>query len=218
MSPPLRLLKDWVIAWNSLSVTLRRRFCLLGLLLLGTNVLMLAHEPLLTGLAYRFRAQDPPAPSDAIVVLLGSYADRSARAAELYREGLAPIILIGQAQAVRYDETEYNRRSLMDAEVPASAIRILPGGVVENTHDEALRVRDYLRTHPARRITVVTTAYHTARARWTFRRVLRGSGVDIRVTASEDRRFSESDWYTSDDGIKIYFWEAVANPYYRVTY
>jgi hypothetical protein len=48
-----------------------------------------------------------------------------------------------------------------------------------NTHDEALRVRDYGRAYQVRRITVATITYYTARTRWTFRRVLRGTGVEV---------------------------------------
>jgi uncharacterized SAM-binding protein YcdF (DUF218 family) len=102
--------------------------------------------------------------------------------------------------------------------VPAEAIRILPGGSVKSTHDEALRVLGYVRTHRVRRITVVTTAYHNARTRWTFLRVLHGSGVDVRMTASQDPRFTEADWYVRDEGIRAYLSEVLKICYYRLVY
>jgi uncharacterized SAM-binding protein YcdF (DUF218 family) len=115
--------------------------------------LIIVYEPLLVWFAYQFRVQDPLVPSDAIVVLIGGQPDRPARATELYRQGLAPIILMSPVSYI-----ENYRSALVHDGVPADAIRILPGDEVENTHDEALRVRDYLRRHPIRRITVVTTA------------------------------------------------------------
>jgi len=184
----------------------------------GADILILTHESLLTGFAYLFRVQDPLVQSDAMVVLMGSSVNRSAMAAELYKNALAPIVLMSQTKTVPFDETENNRRVLTQSGVPVDAVRVLAGEAVENTHDEALRVRNYLQVHRVRRITIVTTAFHTARARWTFRRVLSGLGVDVRVVATQDPRFTETDWYTKDDGIKEYLSETLKTFYYRLAY
>ncbi len=215
-----RILKNGGAAWISLPIVLRRRLAVGGLLLLGVDCfyLILTSEPLLTWFAYRFRFEDAPVQSDAIVVLLGGPHDRPTKAAELYRQGMAPVILMGRTEEAPIDETETHRRALMRSGVPSDAIKILPGGAVKNTYDEALRVRDYVRTHPVRRVIIVTTAYHTARARWTFRKVLRGLPVGIRMAASQDPRFTEADWYTRDDGINEYMSEAMKTIYYRLAH
>lgn len=182
-------------------------------------VLALSYRPLLVGYARLFRVHDP-APSGAIVVLQGQWTVRPVTAAGLYRAGLAPVVLMGATDPVPYPdlcESALNRRVLIRAGVPPGAIRVLPGPVT-STSDEALRVRDYLRTHPMRRITVVTTAFHAARARWIFRRVLRGMGVEVRVAAARDPRFDESDWYRSALGRSCYLSEAPKVLYYRLRY
>ena len=207
--------KNAVAQWRSLPILFRRRFVIGGLLLAVVELLALTHEPLLTWFAYLFRVQEPLVRSDAIVILLGNSYDRSSKAAELYRQGLAPIILMGPAPI---SELENQRLVLMQGGVPADAILILPGDLVKNTHDEAIRVRDYVRCHPVQRIIVVTTAYHTSRTRWTFRKVLSGLDADVRMAASQDRRFTESDWYTREDGIKQYMSEALKAVYYRLRY
>jgi len=79
-------------------------------------------------------------------------------------------------------------------------------------------VRDYVQTRPLRRIIVVTTAYHTARARLAFRKVMHGTGVDVCMAASEDPWATETNWYTSCRGITKYLWESAANPYYWIAY
>ncbi len=143
IATPRRVYARWMTGWGSLPVAIRRRILGGGLLLLGVNSLYLAltYEPFLTWFASRFRVEDPLVPSDALVVMLGSVGDRSMRAAELYRQGLAPVILLGQTGGVS-EETEIDRQVLMQCGVPADAIRILSGGVVRGTRDEALRVRD----------------------------------------------------------------------------
>jgi uncharacterized SAM-binding protein YcdF (DUF218 family) len=200
----------------------RRRWArrALGLALLGGVLggLVLAHRPLLVGFAGLFRVDDP-APSDALVLLLGGPNHRPARAAELYRRGLAPIILLGTSGPILGASTEtwYYRQQLIARGVPADAIRILPAEVT-STHDEAERVRDYARRHPLRRITVVTTSFHTARARWTFRKVLRELGIDVRAAAADHPRFREADWYRSEEGLVLYFGETIKSIYYRLAY
>jgi uncharacterized SAM-binding protein YcdF (DUF218 family) len=214
---PRRILDGCMTTWRSLPIASRRWLVRGAVLLLIVDglLLLLTSEPFLTWFAYRFRAEDPPAASDAIVFLLGAL-DRSPKAADLYRRGLAPVVLMCPTDDA-WDEAERHRRILRESGVPAEAIRILPGEVARSTHDEALRVRDYLRAHPARTITVVTSAYHTARARWTFRRVLRGTGVEVRMAASEPP-FDESDWFRHDEGIRRYLAEAVKTIYYRAAY
>lgn len=217
MKPLPHILGECLASWRSLSPASRRRIVRGGILLLVADGLwlILTYEPFLTWFAYRFRSEDPPARSDAIVFLLGAL-DRSSKAGELYRQGLAPVILMGPTDG-SWDEAERHRRILIDQGVPAEVIRVLPGAVVRGTHDEALRVREYVRAHPVRRITVVTSAYHTARTGWTFRRVLRDTGVEVRMAAS-DPGFTEADWFLRDDAIRLYLSEALKMAYYRVVY
>lgn len=173
-------------------------------------VICFVWKPLLVAYAFRFRV-DHPVPSDVLVVLTGGEDDRAARAGELYRRGFACIVLICSDS-----DTKTNVQNIVEAGVPPEAIQTL--GAVGTTYDEAVRVRDYVRANSVRRITLVTTAYHTARARWVFRRVLRGDGVEVHVAASEDARFNESDWYKSAAGRQFYVRELFKTIYYRLAY
>jgi uncharacterized SAM-binding protein YcdF (DUF218 family) len=182
------------------------------------TVLAMTYRSVLVGFADCFRIDDP-APADALVLLLGNPDIRPARAAELYRQGMAPLILL-PAAASRPDtrfETETDYQALIREGVPAQAIRALPGAAA-STHDEAVHVRDYVRTHPVRRITLVTSSFHTARARWIFRKLLRGAKVEVCVAAAPTKRFSERDWYRSDEGRRAYLGEALKTLYYRLAY
>ena len=60
---------------------------------------------------------------------------------------------------------------------------------------------------------MVTTAFHTLRTRWIFRRALIGTGVDVRIAASNDPRFDETNWYTKVDGIRAYSQEVLKMTY-----
>jgi uncharacterized SAM-binding protein YcdF (DUF218 family) len=198
---------------------LRRLFLALLVALLGAGGLALFHRPLLTGYARLFRVDDP-SPSDAIILLLGGSTHRPDKAAELYRQGLAPRILLGREPENPFfpdDRSARIKTYLQGLGVPGDAIEILPG-VVTSTRDEALRVREYLARHPARRLTVVTTAFHTRRARWIFRRVLADLNVDVRAAAATDPDFNESNWYRTEEGLILYINETIKSIYYYFNY
>jgi len=197
----------------------RRGAVLLALIGLLAGGLVLAHRPLLVGFANLFRVDDA-VPSDAIVLLLGGADHRAPKAAELYARHLAPRILLARSfatSAPELSETEACCKVLMRRGVPPDAIEIL-GGVGTSTFAEANLVRDYCRVHELKSILVVTTAFHTARARWVFQKVLRDSGVKIHLAAADHPFFMEADWYTRDEGLVAYFNEAIKTIFYRLAY
>ena len=160
-------------------------------------LVVFVHPAFLTLFAFQFRVNDP-APSDALVLLLGGDRDRPHKTAELYRNGMGSVVLVGADPDLRL-----NRDALIDKGVAAADILSL--GPTIGTREEAWRVRSYVNKHPEiRKITIVTTAFHTARACWIFRRALRGTGVEIHAAASNDPRFDETDWFTTVDGVQAY--------------
>jgi uncharacterized SAM-binding protein YcdF (DUF218 family) len=131
--------------------------------------------------------------ADAVVVLSGSstYRERARRAAEIYAEGRAPLVVLtndGQksgwsveAQRNPYfferEAEELSRRG-----VPAGSVRVIEGEVA-STYEEARRVREFAEANGLRSLIVVTAPYQTRRALWTMRRVSGGSGLRVAVDA-----------------------------------
>ncbi len=180
---------------------------------------VLFHRPLLQGYARLFRV-DEPGPSDALVVLLGGPQCRPAKAAELYRAGFAPRILVatdfGTLPGVPR-EAAYTVRRLVELGVPRGAIAVLPK-VVTSTKEEAEAILPVAVADGMKRVTVVTHAFHTARSRWIFRRVFRGTGIDIRMAAATDPSFDETNWYRRDESLLVYFSETIKTLLYWVLY
>ena len=202
-------------AWGRWRRRFRRIAAVLGVLI----VMAMFHVPLLAGFAGLFRVNDP-APSDAIVVLLGGPGDRPARAAELYRQGLAPLILIGTSTEnpkARLNETQLAISDMVELGVPRSAIHMMPG-LVTSTQHEAQKVAAFAVSHSFERVTVVTTSFHTARSRWIVRKALKGTNIDVRMAASRHTQFNERTWFHSDEGMVTYFSEAIKTIYYRLVY
>lgn len=180
-------------------------------LLLG---LWLLRTPLLVGVARLVTVEDELRPADLIFLLSGDGFEgaRAHRAAQLYRDGFAPRVVVARSDdtpSVRMglypNDTDVNLRVLQRLGVPRESIRVLvvPGGVTSTT-DEARALRGYLSRHPARRVIVVTSDYHTARARWNLRRELEGAPVEIRMAAATDPEVNASNWWRSERGLLRY--------------
>ena len=198
----------------------RRTRCIaaafLALLLLGAAAYVL-RRPLLTGMANAIIVDEPLAPAGFIFVLGGDTHLRLAHAAKLFHQGIAPRVVIMAAPlhsasvpGTNSDPAYPFVQVARERGIPDSAITVLrfPAGYA-NTEAEGQLLGGYLEQNPARRVVVVTSAYHTGRARWTLRRELRGVPVEIRMSASPDPGFDASNWWHTEEGFAAYVTEVL---------
>ena len=147
--------------------------------------------PLAWAAANYLIVEKPLAQADAILVLGGSsvYIERTQKAAELYKQGVAPRILLSNDGAragwSRIEErnpyfVELARKNLIEQGVANDDIEILPEPTT-GTIDEARNLRVKLEETSWKRILIVTSAYHTRRAFWTFEKVLADSDLNVEL-------------------------------------
>jgi len=150
---------------------------------------------------------DPPMKADAIVVLAGPYT-RSMHAADLYRAGHAPMVVLSEAVrekiwsqleelGIRLPSVpEIHRRVLQAKGVPAARIEPL-GRPALSTADEALAIAERF-GKPGARVIVVTSPSHVMRARLIIERALEGRGVKLAVCATPYETFPDAWWRSQD--------------------
>ena len=86
--------------------------------------------------------------------------------------------------------------------MPAEKIIVLPfPGGVTSTFDEASAVRQYVAAHQTYRIILVTSAFHTRRARWIFEKVLAGLPVRLEMVAVPYAGFDQTNWWKNETGL-----------------
>jgi uncharacterized SAM-binding protein YcdF (DUF218 family) len=148
---------------------------------------------------------EPPVKADAIVLLGGGIQFRPFEAARLYQQGLAPRILVMNSELTETDREELTipwqemaQRILVRKGVPRAAIEVA-GKDLASTYEEACTVRDWCKTSQAHVLLIPTGPFHARRVRWVFRKVLRGSDVQIRVLALPSEHFS--DWWRHEDSL-----------------
>jgi uncharacterized SAM-binding protein YcdF (DUF218 family) len=180
-------------------VTLPMRVALVVVLALGAAVLLLP-------LAGRtLVVADPlPASADAIVVLAGSIRDRALEAAAIYRDGVAPRVVVTReaspsgatalkASGVELPESDaLTRSALIGLGVPPRAIVTLRRRA-QSTASEARTIARWACAHGMRRLVVVTSPAHTRRARAILVRAL-GPDIAVAVRPARADHFAGRRW------------------------
>ena len=150
--------------------------------------------------------EDPVDHADAIVVLAGARVERWLEGVELYRDGRAPRILISPGRiedaeqrlhrmGIRFpSDAELARDAMIQMHVPPDAVETLPESL-DNTAQEAAAVHAVAQQRQWSRLIVVTSKYHTRRARFTFIREFAGSRVQILMRASRYDTSTPERWW-----------------------
>jgi|SRR5579862_1051979 len=175
------------------------------------GVIYFAWHPLLRAAASFWIVQDRIEPADIIIVIGDDdfTADRAKEAAALFHAGWAPQILASGRMLRPYASiADYMARDLQSEGVPASAI-LRFSHRADNTREEAEGLGVLAEQKGWRRILLVTSNYHTRRARYIFRKVLPGN-VRLEVASAPDSDFNPTAWWETRRARKIFFLETVA--------
>ena len=175
--------------------------------------------------------REPLADADALVVMAAgasAYTERLHHAGELFRSGQGDRVLLtddGQrgywSRELQRNPTSVERAAMVleRAGVPRDRIEVLPG-IMHGTIDEARAVKRHATANRVRSLLVVTSPYHSRRAVWTFRHVLRGDDVvvgsdPVPMTPTTPEPAS---WWVRRSGWRSVGAEFVKLPYYWLVY
>lgn len=158
--------------------------------------LYLVRHPIFRFAAETWIVEDPLENADALIVLSGDnfYADRATRAAELFREGKAPLIVAsGRRLRPNAGVAELMEHDLMERGVPKDKILRFTHDA-DSTREEAEALVKLAKTRKWRKTIVVTSNYHTRRARYIFNKVF-PQDIEVRVASARDGDFDPQRWW-----------------------
>ncbi len=156
-------------------------------------------------------------PADAIVVLGGGAPGRAREAGDLYRAGLAEMVVLTTGEP----PDGYEEMSQLGIELVRSHenyVRVLRGfGVPEEsivrieepvteTMNELTRVRDFARQRNWTRLIIVTSNYHTRRSLLITKHLF-DSSWQIAVVGSRHDGFRPNDWWQEVRHIRTFLIE-----------
>lgn len=172
-------------------------------LVLLCGFLYFARGPLLRFIGESWIVEDKLEPSDAIIVLSDDnfYGDRATRATEVFREGMAPIVVAsGRRLRPRAGIAELMEHDLIERGVPKDKI-VSIAHEADNTREEAETLAPIAVQRKWKKVILVTSNYHTRRALYIFSRVF-PPAVQIRVTGARDAEFDPQRWWEKRISIK----------------
>lgn len=176
--------------------------------------------------------EKPLTRADAILVLSGSsvYLERTEKAAELYKKGIAPRIFLtddGERSSWSRIEREnpafvdLERKSLTEQGVPDESIEVLPERV-DGTQSEAEAMRKKAVESNFKSILLVTSAYHTRRTFRAFEKTFAAENLNVEIgidSAPTGKQTPQpAHWWFSVKGWRLVAGEYVKSLYYWVYY
>ena len=173
--------------------------------------LYFVRHPIFRFIAESWVIEDPLDKADALIVLSDDnfYADRATRAAELFREGKAPLVVAcGRRLRPSAGIAELMEHDLIERGVPKDKIFRFAEDA-DSTRDEAEALAKLAKTKKWRAAIVVTSNYHTRRARYIFRRVF-PRGIEVRIASARDGDFDPQNWWEKRKSAKLFMREIAA--------
>jgi uncharacterized SAM-binding protein YcdF (DUF218 family) len=191
--------------------------------ILVLTVLYLARHPIFRLVGEGWVVEDTLERSDAILVLSDDnfYADRATRASQVYRQGLAPVVVASGRRLRPYAGiAELIEHDLIERGVPKDKILRIAHDA-DNTREEAVTLAQVAKQKKWHSVIVVTSNFHTRRARYIFSHVF-PKDINIRITGARDGDFDPERWWEKRISVKdlsreiagmiVAIWEQHAGP------
>lgn len=192
---------------------------LAGVLLVG-----LCAEAVLPPVARWLDVGQPPECVDHVLVLPGDENTRPLVAAALVQTGLARDVLVPQTRTtiderdgISQPTAQIIRSVLMHRGVSDDRIVLLKG-TSGSTYDDVRALEGFLRERPGERMALVTSAFHSRRARMTLKRVLGERSDQVMLVSAPNPGFAASRWWRSREGFRLIVDEHVKLALYSVRY
>jgi uncharacterized SAM-binding protein YcdF (DUF218 family) len=193
-------------------VASRRTFLLKSLLVLTTVIaILVACAGLwLPAMGRALVYDDGPAKADIAVVLAGDYTGaRVMRGGDLVHQGFVPSAIVsGPPGFYGVNEADAAIQYVTRQGCPAEWFIALKHSAL-STRDEAEVVLDELKRRGIHSFLLVTSNFHTRRARRIFLAAekARGGGPAMRMVSTPDREYDPASWWRTRQGRKIAFLE-----------
>ena len=172
-------------------------------------LLYIFREPILTGMAKILIVEDPLSNADIIYLLTGEVAIRPFHAAKLYRENYTNTIIVPQHELIPAENLE-----IYPNPTEAAVKVLLKNGVnksdiiaidfdngATSTRDEASALLNYINKTKIKKVILVTNAFHSFRAKYIFKKVLKETPVNIVMSPAPHWKFDETNWWKYEEGL-----------------
>jgi len=196
----------------------QRRWIVAGVVFVLLVSAYLLHPLYLTAIGNALVTEDLLQKSDAILVLAGDnrHGDRVNHAVRLFKANYAPLLVLsGTPIGWRTHQADIMRRQAEELGVPAGQILTVAHGS-DSTKEEAAAIVPVLRARQVHSIILVSSNFHTARAKRVFRKAVDPGEVRILVSPVREESFNPEGWWTRRRDAKVFLIEAIKTVWYEL--
>lgn len=157
-------------------------------------------------IAHRFLiVSDPIEKGDVIVVLGGGFGgERLEEGIRLFRKGYASkIILTGSLISRDISTADLELRRLLDIGISKELVYLNRDAT--STYDNAVNAANIMKENGLKQAIVVTSLYHTRRARWIFRKIFNRDGLKVIVVPATPKEDLKTSFKTDSISEEIVF-------------
>ena len=181
-------------------------------------LLLSQYKILLTSYANFFTIDNPTHGVNApILILAGGAATRVPKALELYEKGYGNRLLLTSERPLNskvshlFSTNEQVAKRIFQEHNIQAVLEVVPSlkGGATSTLDEAHDLRAFCSKEKIKHLIIVTDSFHTRRALYAFKKVFKGSGIEVDASAALNEIYSEENWWRSDKGIAVYLLEPI---------
>jgi uncharacterized SAM-binding protein YcdF (DUF218 family) len=172
------------------------------------GAIYLARRPILRFAGESWIVDETLDHADAIIVLSDDnfYADRVTRAAELMRDGKAPLVVASGRRLRPYAGiAELMQHDLIERGVAKEKILVFAHDA-DSTRDEAQALANFVTEKKWTTVLLVTSNYHTRRTRYVFRNIF-PANVQLAVVSARDGDFDPQQWWQKRKSLKYFMRE-----------
>lgn len=159
-----------------------------------------------------------PEKADLIVALGGDNGSRIDKAAELYRRGFAPNVLLTGLEnghtATRSHYLNWRAGFLVEQGVPAEVL--IFDDVSASSWDEAVNTLQLMKSRGLKLVLVVSDPPHLRRLDWVWGKVFAGSGKGYRLVAAPMTGWDAARWWQKEASAQFVIVEYIKLGYYNV--
>ncbi|WP_028988289.1 YdcF family protein [Thermicanus aegyptius] len=174
----------------------------------------------LQGIANFLVTKENYVPSDVIIVLGGeTRGERTARAVELYRKGLAPRILFSDGTSLSWRIRAIDEMVALAKKLGVPEEAIFKEDRSRSTYENAVYTKEILQRNHWNSAIVVTSYWHSHRSKMTFDRVYKGSGISLTYANSGDLLTPNLDrWWEDSERQQVVLTELAKYLVYWIKY
>jgi uncharacterized SAM-binding protein YcdF (DUF218 family) len=168
-------------------------------------LVVLLHGPIFGALGAYLVQDEPPQHADVAFVLAGDgTGNRIFKAAQLVRDGYAPKVIVSGPVIYGQHECDLAIAMAERAGYPAAYFQHFEHEA-HSTAEEAQDAASLLRSMGARHVLLVTSDFHTRRAKKMFRAAM--PDITFEVVAARDEHFTPRAWWRDREGRKTFLIE-----------